>query len=146
MRPMVLRGVSFGIAGGLVTCALQLVLTPANMILFSVPLALLIGVAVGLSARGSATRETAPRAAVVVGGIAGVGLFLGMVVGSIVYLALPSTQAYYRSSRGASGSGQVFNSYLAQEYVGPCSGISGLVDVVLVLGTTQVVLRRRVKA
>lgn len=146
MRPMVLRGVIFGMAGGLVTCALQLVLTPANMILFSVPIALLVGVALGLSARRAATQATAPQAAAVAGGIAGVGLFLGMVLGSILYLALPSTQDYYRSPQGASGSGQVLNSYLAQDYVGPCSGISGIVDVVFILGTTQLMLRRRTTA
>jgi hypothetical protein len=65
MRPAVLHGVVFGIGGGLVTCALQLVLTPANMMLFSLPIALLIGVAVGLSVRRSATRATAPQAAAV---------------------------------------------------------------------------------
>src|SRR5258708_31502860 len=107
MRPAVLRGVVFGIGGGLVTCALQLVLTPANMILFSLPIALLIGVAVGLSVRRSATRATAPQAAAVAARIAGVGLFLRMPLASMLYPALPSTQSYYRSHQARSGSGSV---------------------------------------
>ena len=121
-------------------------LTPANMIVFSLPIALLMGVGVGLMVRRSATRTTAPQAAAVAAGIAGAGLFLGMVLGSILYLALLTTQEYYRSHQGASGSGQVLSSYLAQDYVGSCSGISGIIDVGLVLGTSQLMLRRRMKA
>lgn len=146
MRLAVLQGLLLGVLGGLATFALQLVFTPANTILFSLPIALIVGVLVGVLIRRSPSVQNRSQAVVLAGSIAGMGLFLGMVIGSLVYLALPSTQDYYRRvNQGLPAAGPPFGSYLMQDYVSFCSGVSGLIDVGLVVGAGQLLQVRRRK-
>jgi drug/metabolite transporter (DMT)-like permease len=119
MRSAIIQGLVLGVVGGLATLAPQLALTPANTVLLSMPIALIVGVILGVLIRRSPRVQNRQRVAVLAGSIAGGGLFLGMVVGSLMYLALPSTQDYYRRvNQGLPAAGPPFGSYLMQDSVG----------------------------
>jgi hypothetical protein len=70
-------------------------------------------------------------------------VFIGMLAGAIIYLSLPATQTYYRLySQGLPAAGPPFGSYLAQDYVGYCSGVFGLVGAGMVLGLSRLLVTR----
>ncbi len=146
MRATPIGGLVFGLVGGSIVFALQILLTPANAIIFSLPIALLVGIALGLALRRAQPVIGAARDAILSATLAGVLLFLGMVLGGIVYLALPATQAYYHLIDEGKSVQAPLNSYLAQDYVGPCSGIFGLIDGALILGSSQLIAARRKRA
>jgi hypothetical protein len=133
--------VILGIIGFGLVLSGQLLLTPANMLIFSAIIAVFFGVFTGLVAVRSSLNEVS-RPTILIALIVGGGIFLGMIIGAVVYLNLPSTQTYYSLYNQGKQVSAPLNSFLAEDYVGFCSGVSGIVNLGLVVGISQIMVAR----
>lgn len=133
--------ISLGIVSGLALIGLQIFLTPANMILLSSIIAVLVGILTGWAITRS-PGGAAVRPSLLFGLVVGGGLLVGMFVGALIYLNLPSTHNFYSLYNQGKPVSAPLNSYLAENYVGYCSGVAGLVDLGIVVGISQLMVSR----